>query len=96
MNVGKTSDDGNISVFTKDGVSVYNEEVVLITCKTKPILVGKRDKRGRYRIPLTHQKGQWQPQVPNKRTRPHLQQATSVYDLPSTEDAVKCMHAVCG
>ena len=25
MSMGKTSDDGNISVFTKDGVSVYNE-----------------------------------------------------------------------
>ena len=43
ISLGKTSDDGNISMFTKDGVNVYNEEDVLITCKNKPILVGKRD-----------------------------------------------------
>ena len=96
MSVGKTLDNGNVSVFTKEGVKLYNEEDVLITCKSKPILVGKRDERGRYRIPLIHQKGQWQPQVPNKRTKKHLQQANSVYDLPSTEEAVKWMHAVCG
>ena len=70
--MGRTSDDGNILVFTKDGVSVYNEEDVLITCNNKPILVGKRDERGRYRIPLIHQKVNWQPLVPNKRTRTHL------------------------
>ena len=31
MSVGKTSDDGNVLVFTKEGVKVYNEEDVLIT-----------------------------------------------------------------
>ena len=34
--------------------------------------------------------------MPNKRTKKHLQKANSVYDLPSTEEAVKWMHAVCG
>ena len=33
MSVGTTSDDGTISVFTKDGVTVHKEEDVLITCK---------------------------------------------------------------
>jgi hypothetical protein len=50
MSVGKTADNGNISIFTKEGVSVYKEEDVLITCKGKAILIGKRDERGRYRI----------------------------------------------
>ena len=59
ISVGKTLDDGNVSVFTKEGVKVYNEEDVLITCKSKPILVGKRYERGRYCTPLIHQKGQW-------------------------------------
>jgi hypothetical protein len=31
MSVGKTADDGNISIFTKEGVAVYKEEDVLIT-----------------------------------------------------------------
>jgi hypothetical protein len=40
MSVGKTANDGTISVFTKTGVMVYKEEDVLITCKGKPILIG--------------------------------------------------------
>jgi hypothetical protein len=41
MSIGKTADDGNISIFTKEGVSVYKEEDVLITCKGEAILIGK-------------------------------------------------------
>ena len=36
MSVGKTADDGTVSVFTKEGVSVFKEEDVLITCKANP------------------------------------------------------------
>ena len=96
MSVGKISDDGTISVFTKDGVTVHKEEDVLITCKGEPILIGVRDMNGRYRIPLVQQRGQWQPRRPTKRQRKFLRQANSVYDLPSTEQAIKWMHAVCG
>jgi len=96
MSVGKTADDGNISIFTKEGESVYKEEDVLITCKGKAILVGKRDERGRYRIPLVQNRGNWQPKQPTKHSKKYIQQANSVYDLPSTEEAIKWMHAVCG
>jgi hypothetical protein len=96
MSVGKVSDDGTLSIFTKDGVSVHREEDVLITCKGAPILIGVRDDHGRYRIPLTQHKGTWQPRIPSKRAKQVLQQANSVYDLPSTEQAIKWMHAVCG
>ena len=41
MSVGKTADDCNISIFTKEGVKVYKEEDVLITCKGKANLIGK-------------------------------------------------------
>jgi hypothetical protein len=37
MSVGKTANDGTISIFTKDGVTVHKETDVLITCKGKPI-----------------------------------------------------------
>ena len=60
MSVGKTADDGTISIFTKDGVTVHKETDVLIKCKGEPILVGVRDEQGRYRIPLIQQRGQWQ------------------------------------
>ena len=96
MSVGKVSDDGTLSIFTKDGVSVHREEDVLITCTGTPILIGVRDDHGRYRIPLTQHKGTWQPRIPSKRAKQVLQQANSVYDLPSTEQAIKWMHAVCG
>jgi len=46
MSVGKTADDGTVSVFTKEGVNVFKEEDVLITCKGKPILIGVRDSHG--------------------------------------------------
>ncbi len=36
MSMGKTSNDGTISVFTKTGITVFKEEDVLITCKGKP------------------------------------------------------------
>ena len=42
------------------------------------------------------QRGQWQPRRPSKQARKALRQANSVYDLPSTEQAIKWMHAVCG
>ena len=61
LSVGKTADDGNISIFTKEGVTVHKEEDVLITCRGEPILIGTRDERGRYRIPLQQRRGQWQP-----------------------------------
>jgi hypothetical protein len=44
MSVGKTSDDGTISIFNKTGVTVHREEDVLITCKGEPILIGVQDK----------------------------------------------------
>ncbi len=96
MSVGKTANDGTISIFTKDGVTVHKETDVLITCKGEPNLIGVRDEQGRYRIPLIQQQGQWQPQQPSKQAQKCLRQANSVYDLPSTEQAIKWMHAVCG
>jgi hypothetical protein len=40
MSVGKTPDDGMVSVFMKEGIKVFKEEDVLITCKGEPILIG--------------------------------------------------------
>ena len=56
MSVGKTADDGTVSIFTKTGVTVHKEQNVLITFKGEPILIGDRDKQGRYRIPLEQAK----------------------------------------
>ncbi len=39
---------------------------------------------------------QWQPRRPSKQVQKALQQANSIYNLPSTKQAIKWMHAVCG
>jgi hypothetical protein len=54
MSMSKTSDDGTVSVFTKEGVNVFKEEDVLVTCKGEPILIGIQD-QGQYQIPLIQQ-----------------------------------------
>jgi hypothetical protein len=49
MSIGKTADDGTISIFTKNGVTVHKEmDVLVITCKGEPILIGVRDEQGHY------------------------------------------------
>ena len=42
------------------------------------------------------QRDTWQLHKPSKKAREHFQQANSVYNLPSTEQAIKWMHVVCG
>ena len=83
MSVVKTADDGNLSIFTKDGVTLYKEEYVLITCQRNPILIGNRDERGRYWIQLNQDNGQWQPRRTTMEAKIKLHQAHSVSDLPS-------------
>ena len=59
-------------------------------------MIGKQDEQGRYQILLVQQHGQWQPHTPTKQAKKALGQANSIYDLPSTEQAIKWMDAVCG
>ena len=61
MSVGKTNNDGNVSIFTKKDVKVYKEEDVLITCRGKPIIIGRRYGRVQYSIPFMQILGQWKP-----------------------------------
>ena len=88
MSVGRTADDGTISIFMKDGVTIHKEQDVLIKCQGDPIFIGIQDE---------HQhRGQWQPRKSSKHARKALERANSVYDLPSIQQAIKWMHAVCG
>ena len=96
MSVGKTSDDVNVSMFTHEKVQVYKEADVLITCRGKPIIIGKRDKCRCYLIPLMQTRGQWRPQTPTKKSKKFLKEANSVYVLPTTLETIKWMHTVCG
>ena len=94
MSVGKTSDDKTVSIFTGDGVTVHAKEDVIITCHGMPNLIGVQDAYGHYRIPLIQSHGQWQPCQPSNCAQAALHQAKSIYDLPSTEQAIKWLHAV--
>ena len=58
LSIDKVNDDGNVSIFIKQGVTVHTEEDVLITLKGQPAMIGKRDERVRYQIPLVQQRGQ--------------------------------------
>jgi hypothetical protein len=40
MSMDKTSDDGTVWVFMKEGINVIKEEDILITWKEEPILIG--------------------------------------------------------
>ena len=77
-------------------MQVYREADVLIACRGKPILIGKWDERGHYHISLMQTQEQWQPRKPSKEPKKSLQEANRVYNFPTTEEAVKWMHAVCG
>ena len=88
MSVGKTADDGNVSIFTEYGVTLHKEEYVLIACQRKPILIIKMYECGRYQIPLSQYHGQWQPCRPTKAARRHLHLAHSVYELTSKKEDI--------
>jgi hypothetical protein len=57
MSVDKTSDNGTVSVFMKEGINIFREEDVLITRKGKPILIGIQDNQGQYLMPMMQQRG---------------------------------------
>jgi hypothetical protein len=56
MSIGKICDDGTISIFAWDGITIHKEKDVLFTCKGGPILIGIDDEHGRYCIPLIQTK----------------------------------------
>ena len=41
-------------------------------------------------------RGHWQPRTSTKKSKKFLQEANIVYDLPTTEEAIRWMHEVCG
>jgi len=96
MSVGKTCGDGTISIFTQNGVSVHAKWDVLITCKGAPLLIGTLDEHGQYHMPLIQHKGHWQPRTPSSKACHALCQANSVYNLPTTKQAINWMYAICG
>jgi hypothetical protein len=46
MSMGKTLDNGTVSVFMEEGVNVFKEEDVLMTCKQEPNLIRIQENHG--------------------------------------------------
>eukprot|EP00804_Cyclotella_cryptica_P025595 CCRYP_002824-RC/>CCRYP_002824-RC protein AED:0.35 eAED:0.35 QI:0/-1/0/1/-1/1/1/0/432 len=85
-----------LSPFSQKMVSPF---IARPTCsshaKECPFLLGSVMTKGATAF-LSSNSGQWQPRPPRARVNKALQQANSVYDLPSVEQAIRWMHAVCG
>ena len=92
MSMGKTSNDGTISIFTKDGITVHKEQDVLITCKGEPLLIGIRNSKGHYCILVMHQRGHWhRANLPKGQDKPSDKQTVSTTYLPSNMLSNGCM-----
>ena len=52
LSVSKVNNDGNVSIFTKQGVTVHTEEEVLITVKGQPVMIASKINEAgtRYRL----------------------------------------------
>ena len=72
MSLVKTADDGNVSIFTKEGVTVYKGKDALLICQRNPNNIVKRYEHGSYRIPLNQDHGQWQQHRPTEEVKRKL------------------------
>ena len=48
----KVVDDGNMAILDGNKITMYADTNVFVLVKGKPILIGKQDKRGRFRVSL--------------------------------------------
>ena len=88
ISVPKLSDEGYITLFMdgQKGVVVYRANDITFTVTNEPVLQGCRDISGLWKITSSkHETGSAKQQL-NK----------NVYDLPSTEAAIRILHAAAG
>jgi hypothetical protein len=101
ISTSKLADAGYFTVFDKDEVNVYDATTTSIKPTNQAVLTGWRDKKtGLWRVPLVNQ-------IDNENTDTYLlsknesnnianEIANNVYDLPSTEQAIRYLHACAG
>lgn len=87
LSVGTLADNGYTTVFLpgQQGVKIYGANDINISPNAPPSLQGWRDKRGLWMVPIAE----------NPRTN-IVESANSVYELPSTKEMVKFLHAALG
>ena len=97
VSVGKIADEDYTTIFTKEGVDIYDNRTTKITISKEAVLKGYRCRdTGLWRIPLRET-------VTNENTQTLLVQCPktteaihNVYELPSTEQTIKYLHAAAG
>ena len=91
MSVSTLADNGYTTVFLpgEEGVNVFNANDVDISSTAPPALQGWRDSRGVWMVPITDDKqSNIDPNVTDT--------AMGVYELPSTKEVVRYLHAALG
>ena len=107
ISVGKFADAGYLTVFDEEEVNIYDGLKTKIEINSKPIIKGWRDpETGLYRIPLKTKIENWNTDtiLLNKERSKKIQmnipkaseEINNVYELPSTEKAIRFLHAAAG
>ncbi len=91
MSVKALADEGYTTIFHphNQGVTVHDGDDVKLTLSSPAVLQGRRNEAGLWTVPI----------VDEPRVSPSLDvadQAMSVYDLPSTKEVVRFLHAALG
>eukprot|EP00804_Cyclotella_cryptica_P003418 CCRYP_018558-RA/>CCRYP_018558-RA protein AED:0.36 eAED:0.21 QI:0/0/0/1/1/0.83/6/0/1396 len=95
ISVGRLSDDNTVSIFTKMVSPSIARPACSSHAKECPFLLGSVTTKGPTAF-LSSNSAANGNHAPPARVNKALQQANSVYDLPSVEQAIRWMHAVCG
>eukprot|EP00804_Cyclotella_cryptica_P020090 CCRYP_014884-RA/>CCRYP_014884-RA protein AED:0.24 eAED:0.24 QI:0/0/0/0.75/0.33/0/4/0/1279 len=91
LSVGTLADNGYTTIFLpgKQGVDIYKNTDVTISATRPPLLQGCRDHRGLWMVPM----GDTQDVSPGLDV---AETALNVYELPSTKEVVRFLHAALG
>ena len=91
LSVGTFADNGYTTVFLPEqhGVQIYKQEDVSVNARAPPVLQGWRDKRGLWMVPFDDG-----PSISN--SLDIVDTANNVYELPSTKEVVRFLHAALG
>ena len=92
MSVSTLANNGYTTVFLpgNDGVNVFRANDVVISSTEPPALQGWQDKRGLWMVPIIDDTTQLTPGLDVAET------AMNVYELPSTKEVVRFLHAALG
>ena len=107
ISVGKFADAGYLTVFDEEEVNIYDGLKTKIEIKDEAIIRGWRDpETGLYRIPLKSKTDNWNTDTillnkeGSKKITMNIPKASeeinNVYELPSTEKAIRFLHAAAG